>query len=84
LNKEKNVSEKPKVVIFVRGGLVQDVIASTPVEYLVIDADCQDEDEAIKVRYWGDTEESTCGIVNLETREDLGQVEHYFKQIPAA
>jgi hypothetical protein len=77
-------SEKPKVVIFVRGGLVQDVIASSPVEYLIIDADVQDENEATRVRYWGDTEESACSIVNLETREDLGQVEHYFKQIPAA
>jgi hypothetical protein len=77
-------SEKPKVVIFVRGGLVQDVIASSPVEYLIIDADVQDENEATRVRYWGDTDESACSFVNLETREDLGQVEHYFKQIPAA
>lgn len=78
------MSETPRVVIFVRGGVVQEVRGSAPVEYLIIDADVQDKDEATMMRDWGDTEMYPCEIVNLTTRPEPQQVEHYFNQIPAA
>jgi hypothetical protein len=78
------MSETPKVVIFVRGGLVQEVRGSVPVDYLIIDADCENDDEAILMRDWGDTDMYNCSIVNLTTRPEPQQVEHYFNQIPSA
>ena len=71
-----------KAVIIVQGGLVQRVIADEDLEYLIVDQDVQDEDEATYLTDEAGTNYAA-GITEYETFADPKTVKHFYDQIPA-
>ena len=75
-----------KAVIFVHGGLVQEVISSEPLQYLVIDKDTESYDED-ELTHMTDPAGNRFQVALTECFAGEGvaepdMVEHYFKQIP--
>ena len=79
---------KAKLVIFVQGGLIQEIIADQTCRYLIIDKDIEnyEEDELAEMTepngdaFQAALNESAAG----EDIAEPDKVEHYWNQIPAA
>lgn len=72
-----------KFVIFVDGGLVQEVLCDQECEYLIIDQDCTDEEEEKElVDTRGD--KFTAAVDAYEEPAHPAAVEHYFRQAEEA
>ena len=69
-----------RFVIFVEGGLVQDVLCSEDCEYLIIDQDVEDEEESREL-IDTDGDKFTAAIDHYEESARPDAVEHYFQQV---
>ncbi|GAH01797.1 unnamed protein product [marine sediment metagenome] len=72
-----------RVVIILKGGLVQEVFTDEPMDCIIIDKDVHDGGEASE---FFDTEgdKFTASIKQYEIQADNEVCEHYYKQIPAS
>lgn len=66
-----------KAIIFVRGGVVQEVMSDLPLEYAIIDSDCDEGKRLVDPD--GSRFRAEASI--SETSPDPASVEHYWKQI---
>jgi len=69
----------PRFVIFVEGGLVQEVLSDEDCEYLIIDQDVTDDEEAREITDTTGGKFIGC-IQKFGESPDLNAVDHYFKQ----
>ena len=69
-----------RIVIMVEGGVVQDVFASEPVEAILIDQDCEDEEEGKLIKDMRGTDFlAAIGWYSVECTPKV--VKHYFRQL---
>ncbi len=69
-----------KIVIFVKSGCVEEVLASDAIEYLIVDKDTMDEEEARKLTT-PDGQEFYAGVTKDAALPYTLDVEHYFSQV---
>ena len=78
---------KVKLVIFVQGGLIADIIADQPCRYLIIDNDIENYEEDGLAKMTDPTGDAFQAVLNESSAgEDIAEpdkVEHYWNQIPA-
>jgi hypothetical protein len=77
-----------KLVVFVDGGLVQEIFSNVPAEVLILDQDVEGCDEIKKIREW-DFKRRTPSEETFEVYDRVpwnvhvvpGGVEHYFNEM---
>lgn len=71
-----------KVVIFMEGGLIQDVVSEQPLNICVMDYDTDGAEEVHKITDWhGNTDVACVFKVNHSVANER-VVKHFWKQIP--
>jgi hypothetical protein len=73
------MSDKPRVLIFVSGGVVQDVRSDEPIEYAVVDTDSHEKDD--KVLTDSDGDRFFASAAKTDLHPDIDTVDLYWKQI---
>lgn len=74
---------KPKMVIFVNRGLIDEVITDKAMDYIVFDEDCQDADEELQITDFENGYTLHGSLTEYESEGTPDKVEHYWNQIPA-
>lgn len=75
--------ELPHVVIFVDGGLVQEVIADQNIHYTIFDQDTDGAEDVETIRPFGEGDPFPAFITDLSTASAPDRVKHYADQIPS-
>lgn len=74
---------KQKVVIFVHGGVVEEVLSDWPLDCILIDKDETDEDQSCELKDATDGTPFTASLTELPVSVDPKDTQHYWDQIPA-
>ena len=72
-----------KVIIFVQGGVVQEVLSDSPFDCILIDKDATDEDQVVELKDAADGTPFTASLTELQVSVDRKDTLHYWNQIPA-
>ena len=75
--------EKPKMVIFVHRGLIDEVITEKAMDYIVFDEDCHDLDEEVQMTDFENGYTLHGSLTEYESEGTPDKIEHYWNQIPA-
>jgi hypothetical protein len=76
--------KKPRVYIYVEGGVVQGVYTDSPVDVMILDGDVEGSDDYKEYKCYRSPDTLEAHEVVTEAEQNKKLVDHYFKQRKSA